>query len=133
MIVTDGAFNDTAVARLYGFDCDFMETTKELTDELQKLCNDHSLDVLRGKHWTTDAGYHETWGQVVDYGNQGALCVEMEGVGLFTVAKYRQCRASAIYIVSDVIKECGWSLGWDESIIDETVDKVVDMIIKSVR
>lgn len=32
IIVTNGAYNDTAAARLYGFDCDFLETSKTLTD-----------------------------------------------------------------------------------------------------
>ena len=22
---------------------------------------------VRGKHWTTDAGYHEIWGQILGY------------------------------------------------------------------
>ena len=32
VILTDGAYNDTAVARLYGFDYDFIKTTASLTD-----------------------------------------------------------------------------------------------------
>ena len=35
--LTDGAYNDTAVARLYGFDYDIIESSKSLTDELDKL------------------------------------------------------------------------------------------------
>ena len=34
---------------------------------------------------TTDAGYHETVGQVPSYRNKAALCVEMEGGGLLTM------------------------------------------------
>jgi uridine phosphorylase len=78
IILTDGAFNDTAVARLYGFDCGFIETSESLTDELSKLLVCKSVDFKRGKHWTTDAGYRETWGQILDYRNQGALCVEIQ-------------------------------------------------------
>lgn len=36
----------------------------------------------------------------------------MEGVGLFTIAKYRKCAASAIYIVTDILNEDGWSFAW---------------------
>ena len=90
IVLTDGAYNDTAVAGLYGFDCDFIETSKSLTDELQMLMNENKIDAIRGKHWTTDAGYRETWEQVVRYRSKGALCVEMEGVGLFTIAKYSE-------------------------------------------
>ena len=129
IVITDGAYNDTAVARLYGFDTDFIETTKTLTDEMEILLKDNEIEAIRGKHWTTDAGYRETWEQVIRYRSQGALCVEMEGVGLFTIAKYRKCSASAIYIITDVIDNEGWHLGWEGKKIAEAVTKIIDMIV----
>lgn len=126
--LTDGAYNDTAVARLYGFDYEFIETTSTLTDEIELMLRKNEIEVNRGKHWTTDAGYHETWGQVLDYREKGALCVEMEGVGLFTIAKYRGCSASAIYIITDVITEEGWHIGWEGNEIDEAISKIIDVI-----
>jgi uridine phosphorylase len=131
VILTKGAYNDTAVPRLYGLDYDFIETDESLTDELEALLKVSSLDPKKGKHWTTDAGYHETWGQVLDYRTKGALCVEMEGAGLFAIAKYRNCAASAIYIVTDVINENGWNLGWQGNEIDEAIDKIIDTVIAS--
>lgn len=132
IVLTDGAFNDTAVARLYGFDYDIIESSKTLTDELEIVLTDNAIKFRRGKHWTTDAGYRETWGQILDYRAKGALCVEMEGVGLFTVANYRSCVASAIYIVTDVY-ENDWNLGWGENKLDESVVKVIEMIACSVK
>lgn len=129
IIITDGAYNDTAVARLYGYDYDFIDTTKSLTDEIENVLNKKNVNARRGKHWTTDAGYRETWGQVVEYRSKGALCVEMEGVGLFTIAKYRECAATAIYIISDVISEDGWHLGWEGDIIGKAIDNVISAII----
>ena len=129
IVLTDGAYNDTAVAGLYGFDCDFIETSKSLTDELQMLMNENKIDAIRDKHWTTDAGYRETWEQVVRYRSKGALCVEMEGVGLFTIAKYRKCSASAIYIITDVIDDEGWHLGWEGKKITEAIERIIDMIV----
>lgn len=129
IVITDGAYNDTAVARLYGFDTDFIETTKTLTDEMEILLKDNEIEVIRGKHWTTDAGYRETWEQVIGYRSKGALCVEMEGVGLFTIAKYRKCLATAIYIITDVIDDEGWHLGWESKKIAEAVKKIIDMIV----
>ena len=129
IVITDGAYNDTAVARLYGFDTDFIETTKTLTDEMEILLKDNEIEAIRGKHWTTDAGYRETWEQVIGYRSKGALCVEMEGVGLFTIAKYRKCLATAIYIITDVIDDEGWHLGWESKEIAEAVTKIIDMIV----
>lgn len=128
IVLTNGAYNDTAVARLYGFDYDFIETTLSLTDEMEVLLKEKKVQVKRGKHWTTDAGYSETWGQVLDYRSKGALCVEMEGVGLFTIAKYRGCSASAIYIITDVISEDGWHLGWEGNKIEEVIEKIIAVI-----
>lgn len=130
IVITDGAYNDTAVARLYGFDYDFIETTSSLTDEMETMLISKGVRCNRGKHWTTDAGYHETWGQILDYRSKGALCVEMEGVGLFTIALYRKCSASAIYIVTDVIDEDGWHLGWEGNEISESIFTIIDAIVK---
>ena len=128
IVLTNGAYNDTAVARLYGFDYDFIETTLSLTDKMEVLLREKKVQVKRGKNWTTDAGYRETWGQVLDYRSKGALCVEMEGVGLFTIAKYRGCSASAIYIITDVISEDGWHLGWEGNKIEEVIEKIIAVI-----
>lgn len=132
IILSDGAFHDTAVAKLYGFDEEYLKTTKELTDPIHALFMQHSIPVKRGTQWTTDAGYHETWGQILGYREKGALCVEMEGAGLFTIAKYRSCAAAAIYIISDTLDETGWRLGWQEDTIAESVKKIIDYIIPSV-
>lgn len=132
IVLTDGAYNDTAVARLYGFDYDRINSSKELTDELEDLLKKNEIKFRRGTHWTTDAGYRETWGQVIEHREKGALCVEMEGVGLFTIANYRKCVASAIYVISDVYTERNWDLGWGEDKIDKSVEKIIDMLIHTV-
>lgn len=132
IVVTDGAYNDTAVARLYGYDLDRIESSIELTDELCKMLTDNDIAYRRGVHWTTDAGYMESWGQVLAYREKGAQCVEMEGVGLFTVAAYRKCLATAIYVISDVLSEKGWNLGWDETKLEDSVQKIINFIVSTV-
>ena len=132
IVITDGAYNDTAVARLYGYDLDIIESSKELTDGICKVFTDNEIAYRRGIHWTTDAGYMETWGQVIDYRDKGALCVEMEGVGLFTVAAYRKCLATAIYVISDVYRESDWNLGWGENKLEDSIQKILDIIASSV-
>lgn len=132
IVVTDGAYNDTAVARLYGYDLDFIESNKKLTDELCKVLSDKKIAYRRGKHWTTDAGYMETWGQIIEYRGKGAQCVEMEGVGLFAVATYRKCLATAIYVISDVHAESDWNLGWGENKLEDSIQKILDIIVSSV-
>ena len=121
----------TQIADILIFDYDRIASSKELTDELSSLLKTNEIPFKRGIHWTTDAGYRETWGQVVEHREKGALCVEMEGVGLFTIANYRNCAASAIYVVSDVFVEKDWDLGWGEKNLNEAVEKVLDMMIST--
>lgn len=77
IVITDGAYNDTAVARLYGYDLEIVGSSEELTDALCKTLSDHEIAYRRGIHWTTDAGYMETWGQIMEHRDKGALCVEL--------------------------------------------------------
>ncbi|ERI92392.1 phosphorylase family protein [Clostridiales bacterium oral taxon 876 str. F0540] len=132
VILTEGAFNDTAVAGLYGYDEKIIYSDKILSQEIKDLLVYKGLDFLQGLHWTTDAGYHETWGNILDYREKNALCVEMEGVGLFTIAKYRNIKATAVYVISDVFNDEGWNLGWSESKINSTVSELITAIIKSI-
>ena len=52
----------------------------------------------------------------------------MEAIGLFTIARYRGCVASAFYVISDVISEDGWHLGWQENKMDAVVARIIDAI-----
>ena len=52
----------------------------------------------------------------------------MEGVGLFTIAKYRKCSASALYIITDVIDDEGWHLGWDGEKIAKAIERIINVI-----
>lgn len=133
VVITDGAYNDTAVARLYGYDYEIIRASKPLADELDAMLTETKIVYHRGLHWTTDAGYRETWGQILDYRQKGALCVEMEGVGLFTIANYRKCKAAAIYIISDVFSDDNWKPGWEGTEISSTVKKVNDIIVQSIK
>ena len=56
------------------------------------------------------------------------LCVEMEGAGLFAAAKFRSCRATGIYIISDSGSGDDWDLGWGEKVLETSINKVIDAI-----
>ncbi|MEK7434330.1 MAG: phosphorylase [Cyanobacteriota bacterium] len=133
LIITDGAYNDTGIARLYGFDEKIIYSNEELSQEIKILFENDVIKTIKGLHWTTDAGYHETWGQIMDYREKNALCVEMEGVGLFTIARYHNIKATGVYIISDIFNEDGWCLGWNESKISAVVSRVISTIIKSIE
>lgn len=127
-VITDGAYHDTSVVGLYGFEGERIETSKELTDSLYQEMKECGLEVQRGYHWTTDAGYVETDWYLKYYEKKGAKCVEMEGAGLFTIAKFRSRKATGIYVVSDSGSGDDWDLGWGEAQLEQSIQKLIDVI-----
>ena len=128
VVITDGAFNDTAVAGLYGCNGEIVESSRVLTDSFCKEMESKGITYHRGYHWTTDAGYVETKWRIKYFEDKGALCVEMEGAGLFSVAQFRSCRASGIYVISDSGEGEDWALGWGEQVLETSINKVIDAI-----
>lgn len=129
-VVTDGAYTDTGVTKLYGFDDELIQSTGELTDILCAELKDKGIEFHRGYHWTTDAGYVEPDWRILYYVRKGCLCVEMEGAGLFTVAKFRSRKATAIYVISDSGASDDWTLGWGEDILENSINRLIDTIVK---
>ncbi|MCI8769064.1 GNAT family N-acetyltransferase [Schaedlerella sp.] len=130
-VISNGAFHDTAIAGLYGFHDEIIETSKELTEALCKEMDMAGLKYHRGYHWTTDAGYVETDWSIRYYEEKGAKCVEMEGAGLFTTAKFRSCKATGIYIISDSGTNEEWELGWGNEKLEQSIQNLIDAIINS--
>lgn len=128
VVITDGAFNDTAVAGLYGYNGEIVETSRALTDSFCKEMDSKGITYHRGYHWTTDAGYVETNWRIKYFEDKGALCVEMEGAGLFSVAKFRSCHATGIYVISDSGEGDDWDLGWGEEVLETSINKVINAI-----
>lgn len=130
-VITDGAYHDTAVAGLYGFNDELIRTSKELTDTLCREMKEHGLEYKRGYHWTTDAGYVATDWYIRYFEKKGVKCTEMEGAGLFTVARFRSRKAAGIYVISDSGAGDDWDLGWGEEKLERSKQELIDTIIGS--
>lgn len=128
-VITDGVFHDTSVAGLYGLDGEFIASSKILTDTLCNEMKSRNITYHRGFHWTTDAGYVQPAWRTKYYVAKGIKCVEMEGAGLFTVAKFRSCRAAGIYVISDTGSNEEWNLGWGEDLLEKSIDRLIEAII----
>lgn len=59
--------------------------------------------------WTIDAPYTETRQELVRYVKEGVMTVEMEAAAPFAVTKVRGARAAAVFLVSDILTEEGWT------------------------
>ena len=128
-VVTDGAYHDTAVAGLYGVYDEIVKTSGALTDALCRALDAKGLKYHRGYHWTTDAGYVVPDWSIRYYEEKGVKCLEMEGAGLFSVAKFRGREATGVYVISDSGSGDDWDLGWGEEALERSVRKLIDAII----
>ena len=129
-VITDGAYHDTAVAGLYGFHDEIIPSSKELTDAFCREMDAKGLKYRRGYHWTTDAGYVVTDRSIRYYEEKGVKCLEMEGAGLFTVARFRGRKAAGIYVISDSGSGEDWDLGWGEDVLERSIQALIDALIQ---
>jgi uridine phosphorylase len=80
-----------------------LHTNQELNRRILAIADELGIELVRGRHWTTDAIYRETFTKVERYREMGINSVEMELSALVGVAYYRKCALSAILIVTDVV------------------------------
>ncbi|MFO7538744.1 MAG: nucleoside phosphorylase [Chloroflexota bacterium] len=81
-----------------------------LLDQWQQVLTTEGDTARRGRSWTTDAPYRETWREVIRYRNAGVLTVEMEAAALFAVGQFVGVETAAAFALADVIGESGWQL-----------------------
>jgi uridine phosphorylase len=82
---------------------------RTLTRSLHKTIEQLGISYAMGPTWTIDAPYRETREEVRAYREAGVITVEMEASALFAAAKKRGIRAAAIFAVSDMLADEGWS------------------------
>jgi uridine phosphorylase len=78
-------------------------TNEALNRRLLAAADVLGVELVRGRHWTTDAIYRETWSKVERYRAEGIHSVDMELSALAGVARYRGCELSAVLVVTDVL------------------------------
>ena len=79
-----------------------LHTDARLNERLCHIAGELATELVRGKHWTTDAIYRTTFGKVDRYRERGVNSVDMELSALSGVAHYRRCALSALLVVTDV-------------------------------
>jgi len=87
-----------------------LHTDARLNERLCRIAAELGVELVRGKHWTTDAIYRTTFDKVKRYRTQGVNSVDMELSALAGVARYRRCELSALLVVTDVASR---SHTWD--------------------
>lgn len=130
LVVSTGAINETGTGVCYGHDFQSVipadgQFARQLNDRLRE----QGLEPRLAVHWCTDAPYRETRAKVNEYRKRGAACVEMEGAGLFAVAREHGIPAAAVFVISDQLQETGWVQGWEDPNFKQTMAKLAGSMV----
>ncbi len=108
LVVCDSALRDEGTSYHYLPGGAPVYPAEVLTRRLAEALASRGLAFRKGKSWTTDAIYRETPEEVLKFGAEGALVVEMEAAALFAVARFRGVQIAACFSVSDTLAELQW-------------------------
>jgi len=103
------ALRDEGTSHHYIPDSPFAEPDPELSRTLSRAMKEGNLVFRSAPSWTIDAPYTESVEELNRYSKEGIMTVEMEAAALFAVAKAKGVKAAAVFMVSDVLSERGWS------------------------
>ncbi len=103
------ALRDEGTSHHYIPDSPFAESDPVLNRTLLTAMKERGLAFKSAPSWTIDAPFTESVEELQRYSKEGIMTVEMEAAALFAVAKAKGAKAGAVFMVSDVLTERGWS------------------------
>lgn len=108
IVVCNRAIRDEGTSHHYLKPSKFAYASKRIVNKIEKELKRSGLDYAVGSSWTIDAPFRETIAEVRKYREEGVLTVEMEASAIFSLAKYRNVEAGAIFTISDCLAELEW-------------------------
>jgi uridine phosphorylase len=109
IVLCSKALRDDGTSHHYLPDSKFVLPEEGFTESLGAAMKEAGVNFRTGPTWTIDAPYTESRQELTRYVKEGILTVEMEAAALFAVAKVRGVKAAAVFVVSDILSEDGWS------------------------
>jgi uridine phosphorylase len=102
---------------------DTFSSTSSASERMKKFFP----QVREVRTWTTDAPFRETRSKVEHFTKQGCTIVEMEASALFALAQFRSFEVTALFAISDELKENSWKSGFRKakSNLQEMVDQFI--------
>jgi uridine phosphorylase len=108
LILCDQAIRDEGVSYHYLPPAKYITASAQLTPQIHAFLEKRNLNFYQGTGWTIDAPYRETIPEIIQYQNEGVLCVDMETAALFAVAQYRKVEISSLFTISDLLGGLKW-------------------------
>ncbi|MGD2178332.1 MAG: nucleoside phosphorylase [Anaerolineae bacterium] len=85
-----------------------VEASPEGVAAIEQVLEEHGIDYLISKTWTTDAPYRETPAKVQLRRSEGCLTVEMEAAAFFAVARFRGVFFAQMLYGGDDVSSMEW-------------------------
>jgi uridine phosphorylase len=81
--------------------------SSEVVGPLEEELSETGWSVRSGKVWTTDAPYRETQSQLLQWGEDGVLAVEMQAASLFAFGTAQGVGVASVAMVSNAVDHDG--------------------------
>jgi len=101
----------------------YFKPSLSLKKNIEKILHSHHLPYLEGSLVSTDAPYRETKTWLEQKQRKGIDLVDMETSAVFSLAEFRNVKASALMIVSDEIYGKKWKHMFSDPGLDEKIKK----------
>ena len=107
-----------------------LHTDERLNGRLLRAPRDLGVELVCGKHSTTDAICRSMFEKVRRYREQGVNSTDMERSALAGVAHYQRCALSALLLVADVVSRSHSWEGVTSAQFQEGVRRVVRVAVE---
>ena len=108
MIIPTAAIREEGTSYHYLPPSEEIEVGAEAIDLLEGIFEAKGVRYIKGKTWTTDAVYRETYEKADRYKETGAVCVEMECAAMLAVAAYREVEFVPFFFCADSLAGKAW-------------------------
>ncbi len=113
LVVVDSAVRDEGTSYHYLPPSREVQANKQVINHITNYLNNHGIDYIVGKAWTTDAFFRETRAKIALRQKEGCLIVEMEQAAMIAVSQFRNIQYGAIIYGGDDLTNVEWdSRNW---------------------
>ncbi|HEY8364542.1 MAG TPA: nucleoside phosphorylase [Haloplasmataceae bacterium] len=108
LVVVESAIRDEGFSYHYIEPSREIQANQEVIKHITNYLDNHHIDYIVGKTWTTDAFYRETKAKIALRKKEGCLIVEMEQAAMFAVSQFRNIQYGAIIYGGDDLTQDKW-------------------------
>lgn len=110
IIIPQSAVRDEGTSYHYAPVSDEIMTNEKHIEEFEEILEKLSCSYTKGKVWTTDAFYRETYDKVKARKEQGCICVDMECSAVAAVAAFREKEVFQFFYAADNLDADKWDM-----------------------